>query len=111
MSATAPRSDVKVGREMANPMGWLMRRTKDVEELLAIPEVMRLAQEFIVYLDGFCAVRKVDPKELTVNVLPTQSLRYITLLLGTDGCRMCDGRGVQMDGYSKCPHCEGTGYV
>lgn len=109
MSVTAAPG-VRVGNEMANPMGWLMRRTKDVEELLAVPEVMGLAQQLISHLDNFCAVRQVEPGDLAVNVLRTPTLRYITLRLGTDGCRTCDGAGVLTGTFLECPDCAGTGF-
>ncbi len=106
---TAPKEglDARVGSEMGDTMGWLLRRTKRVEELLAQPHVMEMADALVTHIDRYCAAEEFPVKDLEVNILPTRTKRYITIQLATDACHFCEGQGiVQM---KRCDHCEGTG--
>jgi len=101
-------TDARVTEEIRAPMGWLLNRTYRLAKLLTLPEVMDLAQQVVTHLDAYCAVEELNPNDLSVDVLRTRSLRYITLRLN-DGarCPACDGTGLN-DGH-KCSGCEGRG--
>jgi hypothetical protein len=118
MSATAPGVGIErrnhatptgTTREMGDPMGWLLRRTKRVEELLAQPAIMNLADELARHMERYCAIKEIDVKSLEVTVLPTQTKRYITLAFGAHECIRCQGVG-QMPDHTRCNACEGTGF-
>ena len=107
---TAPKEgvDARVGNEMGETMGWLLRRTKRVEELLAQPPIMDLADRLACHLDRLAEVRDVPLKEIEVGILPTQTKRYITIQLATEPCESCGGVGTFRDGRA-CQKCEGSG--
>jgi RecJ-like exonuclease len=95
-------------REAAEDYGWLIRRTKRVEELLAQPPIMVMADSLAEYIDRMCKVREIDVKELEIDILPTQTKRYITIHMASDECVTCEGVGQFKDGR-RCSQCEGTG--
>jgi hypothetical protein len=110
---TAPSQglDARVGNEMGEWGGWLMRRTKDVEELLAQPAIMALVDRVAEHCDRVIEVREIAPKELEVSLLPTQTLRYITIQVASNHCESCGGVGYFFEGPTnrRCSKCEGTG--
>lgn len=83
IAVTPPKEglDASVGREMGMDYGWLLRRTKRVEELLAQPEVMKMADHLATHIEAFCSIEEISIKELQVDILPTRTKRYITLQL------------------------------
>lgn len=95
-------------REMAEDGGWLMRRTKRVEELLAVPEVMQLADELALHVERYAAIEEVPVKDLEVTILPTQTKRYITINFGAGDCPACNATG-RTAGGAYCSTCDGAG--
>lgn len=91
-------------------MGWLIRRTKRNEELMALPEVMEMADRLARHMERYAAIEEVDVSDLEVSVLPTRTRRYITLAFGSRSCWGCEGSGRQADGVNYCLVCEGSGY-
>jgi hypothetical protein len=110
---TAPKDglDARVGREMGREMGWLLRRTKRVEELLAVPEVMAMADELARHMERWSAEEGVAVKDLDVTILPTQTKTYVTIAFGARTCVPCHGTGrVGGEGINYCPACGGSGF-
>jgi hypothetical protein len=108
MTPQAARSDARVTEEIRAPMGWLLGRTYRLAQLAWLPEVMEIIHRVIMHLDHFCALEECDPKKLESQVLPTRSLRYITVRLGVRGCDECRGSGRNPSGYP-CKKCDGMG--
>jgi thioredoxin reductase len=108
---TAPSEglDARVGREMGREMGWLMRRTKRVEELLAEPAVMEMADRLARHMEQWARIEEVDVKDLEVTVLPSQTKTYIQIAFGARPCIACSGTGRLPDGVHYCPTCDGSG--
>jgi hypothetical protein len=109
LTAPSEGTDARVGREMGREMGWLIRRTKRVEELLALPEVMKMASDLAEYMEHYCAIEQVEAKDLEITILPTQTKRYITIAFGAAGCKTCDGTGRVGNVGAYCPACDGAG--
>lgn len=114
MSATAltpPKEglDARVGDEMGEAMGWLLRRTKRVEELLAIPEVMAMADELARHMERYAAAEGARVKDLEVTVMPTRTKSYITIHFGAYDCATCSATGRVAAG-AYCPDCQGAGH-
>jgi hypothetical protein len=94
---------------MGSEMGWLLRRTKRVEELIAQPAVMSMADELARHIERYCAAEAVKVGELDVSVLPTRSKSYIRITWGSRPCHQCNGTGHVGEMADYCPICQGSG--
>lgn len=108
---TRPKEGINagVGNEMGEAMGWLMRRTKRVEELLAQPEVMDYANRLAEHIDRFVVIEDEDVRDLDVTIPPVPTKSYIPIVFSGVPCGVCGGTGYVPSGVSYCPRCNGTG--
>jgi hypothetical protein len=107
---TAPKegADARVGQELGDPMGWLIRRTKRAEELIAEPSIMALCDEAARHVERYAFVEEIELRVLEPEVLRTRSKSYITIAFGARDCVSCKGVGQFNDGRV-CQTCDGSG--
>lgn len=116
MSTTAPATGTNFAsakgtqQEMGDPMGWLMRRTKRLEELISEPEIMDRADRLARHIERYAFEEGVRVQDLEVTPLPAQSKAYIRLNFGAHNCVDCQGTGKKPDLVHNCDHCGGAGH-
>lgn len=61
-------ASIQVGHEMGgNPAAYFMSRTKRCEELLAHPHIREHVVDLAEFIDHFCALEEIDPRQLEVD--------------------------------------------
>lgn len=70
--------DVKVGRELSDPMGWLLARTKRLADLLALPNILRGAVDIVEGLDRWCECHQVEEGSVLLgDAIFVKGLQYV----------------------------------
>lgn len=71
-------SEVKVGRELRDPMGWMLARTKRLADLLLLPNILRGATDIVEGLDRWCEHNGVDEGSVLLgDAIFVKGLQYV----------------------------------